>query len=87
MANVYGIYNRKTQSIEYVGQTINSINNRWHEHKSQGKRGKGTPFDRYMAKEGFENFQIIRLEECYEWQLKEKERFFIELLKPKGNIR
>lgn len=87
MANVYGIYNLKTQKIEYVGQTINSINNRWHEHKSQGKRGKGVPFDRYMAKQGFENFQIIRLEECYECQLKEKEKYFIELLKPKGNIR
>jgi hypothetical protein len=85
MANIYGIVNRLTDTIEYVGQTKGTVAGRWNSHKSKAKHLRGVPFDIEMAVNGIDNYYPIRLVECYENQLDLLERVYIQLLQPKGN--
>ena len=85
MANIYGIVNRLTDTIEYVGQTKGTVASRWNSHKSKGKHSMGVPFDKEMVENGIENYYPIRLIECYESQLDLLERLYILILQPRGN--
>lgn len=65
----------------YVGQTIDSIEQRWKEHQRDAIDGK-TLLYRAIRKYGRDQFERIVLEECTSTQqLDERERFWIAKLK------
>ena len=61
---IYKITNTINQK-SYIGKTINSIAERWKEHKKDSKRSycKDRPLYRAMNKYGIENFTIEQVEE------------------------
>lgn len=84
MVGVYRITNKLTGDC-YVGQSKH-IEERWKEHfcKSYGARHSGK-FQNAINKYGKDGFTFEILEECPKSMLFEKERFYIELLKPTYN--
>lgn len=65
---------------KYVGQTVNSINTRWIQHKSEAKRlVPNVYFIRAINKYGPENFTVSQLEECDDCLLDEREQYYIKL--------
>jgi group I intron endonuclease len=80
----------------YVGQTINTVEDRWAEHLSKGRqmiyhqdsdperlRKQGilqSHLYRAMAIHGLDNFSIEELEECTDEELNDKEAYWIETL-------
>ena len=63
----------------YVGQTVNSIQTRWSQHKCEAKRGiPDVYFIRALKKYGPENFIVEELEECADELLNEREIYYIK---------
>ena len=79
MSYIYKITNKINGKL-YIGQTSNTIANRWKEHcKNLNKENcKDRPLYRAMKKYGIENFLIEQVEECSENLVLERERYWIE---------
>lgn len=76
---IYKITNTINQK-SYIGKTINSITERWKEHKNDSKRSycKDRPLYRAMNKYGIENFTIEQVEEVDVKDLSNREIYWIE---------
>ncbi len=82
---VYVIINKINNKI-YVGQT-KTPNNRWSQHKSNARRGKGNNVHLYgaMIKYGFENFYMMTIEEHDNYEdINDAEDFYIQLFQSKN---
>lgn len=77
MGYIYKITNTQNGKI-YIGQTVQSVSERWQKHIICAKRG----FNRYlydaMNHYGYENFSVETVEECDNSSLDERERFWIK---------
>lgn len=77
MGYIYKITNTQNGKI-YIGQTVQSVSERWQKHIICAKRG----FNRYlydaMNHYGYENFSVETVEECNDSSLDERERFWIK---------
>lgn len=78
---VYKITNLITNDF-YIGQTKN-FKKRIRKHHQKGIHSK--LFDDHIAQYGWRNFKAEVLEECDVSELKEREAYYIELLKPTYN--
>lgn len=80
MGFIYCITNIVNQK-QYVGKTLNSVEQRWSEHLNDYKRPrceKRALYDAFI-KYGIENFRCETLCECLDSELEEKEIYYIEL--------
>lgn len=85
--SIYLITN-KTNGMQYVGQTINTVEDRWKQHKNQKAR-KNDFFHSAIQKYGDENFIVETIEEKIPAgdELDNKEQFYIKkynTLSPNG---
>lgn len=81
---MFGIIYIITNSINdkvYIGQTIQSLNNRWKEHcrKSCSKNEANMHIKRAIFKYGEDKFSIKELEKCNIENLNEREIYYINL--------
>lgn len=83
MIGIYIITNLITGKT-YIGQSID-IQRRFHEHRCISHESN-RHLKYALAKYGKENFKYEVLEECKEDELDERERYYIEKLKPEYNI-
>lgn len=83
MIGIYIITNLITGKT-YIGQSID-IQRRFHEHRCISHESN-RHLKYALAKYGKENFKYEVLEECKEDKLDERERYYIEKLKPEYNI-
>jgi len=61
---IYGLYNKDTGHVRYVGRTQKTAGERLANHRYTAREKRGdTPKDRWMRDIGTENVDIIRLEE------------------------
>jgi len=74
---IYIIKNKINEKV-YIGQTINSINQRLSEHFSKSKNDSIMYLSRAIRKHGKENFYIEELEKCPVEKLNERERWYIQ---------
>lgn len=79
MAYIYRIWN-DINGKDYIGKTLNTIENRWKEHCSDYKRSRceKRPLYEAMNKYGIEHFHIEQIEECSSDSLSEREIYWIE---------
>lgn len=73
---IYKITNKINQK-SYIGKTVNSIEERWNEHKRDCKRFPERPLYRAINKYGIENFTIEQIEEVDINILSEREIYWI----------
>ena len=85
VCGIYKIENTITKNF-YIGSSTN-IHNRWISHKSKATWNKrpNSKLYRDFINFGIDNFNFSILEECGRDILKEKEQYYIELLKPTLN--
>lgn len=86
MAYIYKIENLLNKDF-YIGQTIQTLEHRFNQHKSFAKHNGQTILANAIRKYGKENFSISVVEECEQSELNERETFYIQTLKPKYNIK
>lgn len=81
MSFIYVITN-KINNKQYVGKTIDTIENRWKTHlkDSNKKFFESRPLYKAIKKYGKENFIIEQLEECSYKILNEREQYWINIL-------
>jgi|LFRM01.2.fsa_nt_gb group I intron endonuclease len=84
MTGIYMLRN-KINGKCYIGQSVN-IYARWIDHKTPSKRNRGTVLGRALSKYGWENFELIILEECPEEKLDEREMYYIAKYRPAYNM-
>lgn len=79
MAYIYQIIN-KQNGKRYIGKTVNSISERWNNHKKDYLKDKykNRPLYRAMNKYGLDSFEINQIEECHYEELNDRERYWIE---------
>ena len=77
IGTIYLIIN-KVNGHKYVGQTTQTVNNRWKQHIDESKRMSQYPLHRAMRKHGNHNFMIREIEECDVSKLDEREQYFIK---------
>ena len=75
MGYIYQITNKINNKI-YIGQTKNTIEERWQQHCYQAN--DGSIFHKAILKYGKTNFSIKILEECDNSLLNEREKFWIK---------
>ena len=87
ISGVYKITNTITGDF-YIGSS-NDVKKRWKEHKCQSRWNEypNNPMYLDMQEYGKDKFVFELLAEVEEGKLKEKEQYFIELLKPAYNDR
>lgn len=76
---IYKVTNKINGKI-YIGQTIQTVKERWYRHCSKSGISKaelGTHFKRAILKYGKENFSLETIEACDSSQLDEREKFYI----------
>lgn len=76
---IYKVTNKLNGKI-YIGQTIQSVRDRWYRHCGKTGLSKGemnTHFKRAILKYGKENFEVETIEVCDSTELNERERFYI----------
>lgn len=76
---IYKITNKINGKI-YIGQTIQSVKDRWYRHCGKSGISKAelnTHFKRAILKYGKENFTIETIEVCDSTKLNDRERFYI----------
>lgn len=76
---IYKITNKVNKKV-YIGQTIQSIKDRWYKHcrtKNISKAEKNMYIKRAIIKYGKENFVIESLEKCDPTLLNEREKYYI----------
>jgi excinuclease UvrABC nuclease subunit len=84
---VYGIFEKNTDEIIYVGKTRSSLEQRWFYHTWK-ENWSTSPIRKYMEARGFEKFEIKLLCICEtEQDLDDWEKHFILELEPKYNVR
>lgn len=76
MGYIYKITNDVNDKV-YIGQTHNSIQDRWKSHK-YSSMFSNAPLYRAMRKHGIENFHIEVIEECPQDKLNEREIYWIK---------
>ena len=81
---MFGIIYIITNSINekvYIGQTIQSLKNRWQEHcrRPFSRSEANMRIKRAIFKYGKENFSIKELERCKVEELNEREGYYISL--------
>ena len=76
MGYIYKIINDINDKV-YVGQTMNTIQQRWTIHKQMSKTYSNIIY-KAIRKYGIEHFSIVIIEECDNNQLDERERYWIE---------
>ncbi len=79
MACIYKITNLVNDNI-YIGKTLRTIKERWREHCKdyQNRDFEKRPLYNAMKKYGIENFVCELVEECYVWDLNDREIYWIE---------
>lgn len=79
MAYIYRIWN-DINGKDYIGKTLNTIENRWKEHCSDYKKSRceKRPLYEAMNKYGIEHFHIEQIEKCSADILSEREIYWIE---------
>jgi len=83
---VYKIIVKDTQEVLYVGKTINTLNDRFINHKSDAQYGN-TPFHMYIQTIGDSAIDIVELDTASSnKELLKKERKWIQKLDPPFNI-
>ena len=84
---VYGIFEKDTCQLVYVGKTRTSLEQRWFYHSWKDNWCK-SPIRIYMEKRGFEKFEIVLLKVCStEQELDDWEKHCILELAPPLNRR
>lgn len=84
---VYGIFERETNELVYVGKTRSSLEQRWFYHTWKENWSR-TPIRLYLESKGFERFQIVCLKVCTtEQDLDDWEKHLILELEPRYNRR
>lgn len=75
------IITNSTNNKVYIGQTIQSLKDRWNEHcrRASSKAEADMHIKRAILKYGKENFNIRELEKCKVEELNEKEIYYISL--------
>lgn len=76
---IYKVTNKVNGKV-YIGQTIQSVKDRWYEHcrtKNISKAEKNMHIKRAILKYGKENFILEILEECDASLLNDRERYYI----------
>ena len=73
---IYKITNLINQKA-YIGKTVNSISERWEEHKRDCKRFSDRPLYRAFNKYGIDNFKVELVEEVDIKDLSEREIYWI----------
>lgn len=76
---IYKVTNKINGKI-YIGQTIQSVKDRWYRHCGKSGISKAelnTHFKRAILKYGKENFIIETIEMCDSTELNDKEKFYI----------
>lgn len=79
MGIIYRVTNKINGKV-YIGQTIQSLKDRWYRHcakKNLSKAEMNMHIKRAIFKYGKENFDIEVLEECDSSMLNERERYYI----------
>lgn len=84
MAYIYIVKHKLTEKA-YVGQTINSIFDRFSDHVRAANKGLQTHFARALRKYGADMFVISVLEECDKSKLNERESHWIKALNTRTN--
>lgn len=86
MAYIYVITN-KINGNQYVGKTVESLNERWENHvyEKDKRRAEKRPLYDAFNKYGVENFKIEQLEECSIDILSDRERYWIKKLDTYNN--
>ncbi len=79
---IYKIENKENGKF-YIGSSKN-IHNRWTAHKSAAKK-KELELYKDMREMGIDKFSFTVIEECNEDELRVKEQFYIDSLKPTYN--
>lgn len=74
MGYIYKIVCSQSNKI-YIGQTTNTIESRFKEHKKQAKNGTQGHLYNAMRKYGVENFIIQEIEQCDNILLNDKEQY------------
>lgn len=84
MFEIIYIITNSVNSKVYIGQTIQSLKNRWQGHCRKGfsESEKNMHIKRAINKYGKENFQIKELERCKVTELDEREVYYISLYDP-----
>lgn len=83
MSIIYQITNKVNQKI-YIGKTTLQLKHRFQRHFYNHKNGK-TYLYKAMRKYGFENFDIVIIEECEE-NINDREIYWIKKLNPDYNM-
>jgi hypothetical protein len=84
---VYGIFEKKTGDLVYIGKTRSSLEQRWFYHTWRENWSR-SPIRRYMESKGFDEFEMIQLRICVsEQELDDWEKHLIIELEPKCNVR
>ena len=77
VGTIYLIIN-KVNGHKYVGQTTQTVNNRWKQHIDESKRMSPDSLHRAMRKYGTHQFLMKELEECNTNKLDERVEYFIK---------
>lgn len=84
---VYGIFEKKTGEILYVGKTRSTLEQRWFYHTWKDNWST-SPIRKHMEKHGYEKFEICLLKVCTtEQDLDDWEQHCILELEPRFNVR
>ncbi len=76
---IYKVTNKINEKI-YIGQTIQSVKDRWYRHCGKpgiSKAELNTHFKRAILKYGKENFTVETIEVCDSTKLNDREKFYI----------
>ena len=71
---IYGVVDTKTNSVKYVGQSVD-IKRRWKDHRNY--KGKNNILSKAFRKNGLDRYKFIILEECSQKDLDDKEIYWI----------
>ena len=62
---IYGVYDKRSDQLLYIGSTVMSLALRMCEHRSASrKQTKGRPLSEHMTEHGIHNFRIGLIESC-----------------------
>lgn len=89
-AKIYKIVNNKDDNF-YIGSTRETyLSKRWGKHRAYKnhihyKEGSKNLLWKHFDSIGFDNFQIVLLEECEKDKQMDREQYYIKMLKPQLN--